>query len=82
MRCIPCIHEIILDNADETAKILTANFRKRRIEKYPTLKQVAEKTGVAVSNIVKFKKKWCCLEIFDKVNPSCGDLLLNKIPAK
>lgn len=45
------------DNADDIARILADDFRKRRIEKNMTREQVAEKSGVAVSNIVRFEQK-------------------------
>ena len=46
-----------LDNADDIAKALAEDFRKRRVEKNLTREQVAEKSGVAVSNIVRFEQK-------------------------
>ncbi|MFA4182807.1 MULTISPECIES: helix-turn-helix domain-containing protein [Bacteroidales] len=46
-----------LDNADDIAKTLADDFRKRRIEKNLTREQVAEKSGVAVSNIARFEQK-------------------------
>lgn len=45
------------DNPDEIAKEIAAEFRRRRIEKNITREQVAEKSGVAVSNIVRFEQK-------------------------
>ena len=45
------------DNADDIARMLADDFRKRRIEKNMTREQVAEKAGVAVSNIVRFEQK-------------------------
>ena len=45
------------DNADDIARMLAGDFRKRRIEKNMTREQVAEKSGVAVSNIVRFEQK-------------------------
>lgn len=47
----------ILDNADDIAKGMADDFRKRRIEKNLTREQVAEQSGVAVSNIVRFEQK-------------------------
>ena len=41
-----------LDNADDIAKSLADDFRKRRIEKNLTREQVAEKSGVAVKNLI------------------------------
>lgn len=46
-----------LDNANDIAKTLAEDFRKRRIEKNLTREQVAEKSGVALSNIVRFEQK-------------------------
>ena len=45
-----------LDNADDIAKWMADDFRKRRIEKNLTREQVAEQSGVAVSNIVRFEQ--------------------------
>ena len=45
------------DNADDIARMLADDFRKRRIEKNMTREQVAEKSGVAVSNIGRFEQK-------------------------
>jgi len=46
-----------LGNADDIAKCIADDFRKRRIEKSLTREQVAEMSGVAVSNIVRFEQK-------------------------
>lgn len=46
-----------LDNAADIAKTLAEDFRKRRVEKNMTRQQLAEKSGVAVSNIVRFEQK-------------------------
>lgn len=46
-----------LDNPDEIAKDIANDFRKRRIEKNLTREQIAETSGVAVSNIVRFEQK-------------------------
>ena len=45
------------DNTDDIAKKVAADFRARRIEKNMTREQVAEKSGVAVSNIIRFEQK-------------------------
>ena len=45
------------DNPDEIAEEIAADFRRRRIEKNLTREQVAEKSGVAVSKLVRFVKK-------------------------
>lgn len=46
-----------LSNADDIAKEISDDFRKRRIEKNLTRDVVAEMSGVAVSNIVRFEQK-------------------------
>ena len=46
-----------LNNSDDIAKEIADAFRKRRIEKNLTREQVAELSGVAVSNIVRFEQK-------------------------
>ena len=46
-----------LDNVDDIAQGIANDFRKRRIEKNLTREQIAEKSGVAVSNIVRFEQK-------------------------
>lgn len=46
-----------LDNIDDIAITLAQNFRKRRIEKNMTREEIAKKSGVAVSNIVRFEQK-------------------------
>jgi len=47
----------ILDNAADIAKALANDFRKRRVEKNLTREILAEKSGVAMSNIVRFEQK-------------------------
>jgi len=46
-----------LDNPDDIARQLADDFRKRRIEKNLTREQIAEQSGVAVSNIIRFEQK-------------------------
>ncbi len=45
------------DNPDEIAMEMAHDFRRRRIEKNLTREQVADKSGVAVSNITRFEQK-------------------------
>ena len=45
------------NNSEDIAKEIADNFRKRRIEKNLTRDQIAELSGVAVSNIVRFEQK-------------------------
>ncbi len=51
------LDKYMLDNADDIARGLADDFRKRRIEKNITREQVAEQSGIAVSNIVRFEQK-------------------------
>lgn len=44
-----------LDNTDDIIRAIANDFHKRRIEKNLTREQVAEKSGVAVRNIVRFE---------------------------
>lgn len=46
-----------LDNADDIAISMAHDFRNRRIEKNLTREQVAERSNVALSNIVRFEQK-------------------------
>ena len=46
-----------LDNVYDIAKALADDFRKRRIEKNLTRKKIAEMSGVAMGNIVRFEQK-------------------------
>lgn len=46
-----------LDSIDDIAITLAQDFRKRRIEKNMTREEIAKKSGVAVSNIVRFEQK-------------------------
>jgi len=45
------------DNPSEIAKQMSQDFRRRRVEKGQTREQLAEQSGVAVSNIVRFEQK-------------------------
>ena len=52
------LHEgYTLDNPDDIAKGMANDLRKRRIEKNITREQLAEQSGVAVSNITRFEQK-------------------------
>lgn len=54
---LSALESYMLDNADDVAKAMADDFRKRRIEKNLTREQVAELSGVAVSNIARFEQK-------------------------
>lgn len=45
------------ESAEDVARKIADDFRKRRIEKNLTREQVAEMSEVAVSNIVRFEQK-------------------------
>lgn len=51
------LHDNPDEIAKEIAKEMANDFRKRRIEKNLTREQVADKSGVAVSNITRFEQK-------------------------
>ena len=51
------LENYMLDNPDDIARGIADDFRKRRIEKNYTREEMAEKSGVAVSNIVRFEQK-------------------------
>lgn len=51
------LESFALDDASDVAMQLAADFRQRRIEKGLTREQVAELSGTAVSNIVRFEQK-------------------------
>ena len=51
------LESYMLDNPDDVARGIADDFRKRRIEKNITREEVAEKSGVAVSNIIRFEQK-------------------------
>jgi transcriptional regulator with XRE-family HTH domain len=45
------------NNPDEIAMDIAHDFRRRRIEKNLTREQVADRSGVAISNITRFEQK-------------------------
>lgn len=51
------LENYIHNNPDEIAQGIAAEFRRRRIEKNLTREQIAAKSGVALSNIVRFEQK-------------------------
>lgn len=55
------------DNPDEIAKEIAAEFRRRRIEKNLTREQVAEKSGVAVSNVKNKMQEQRCRELYYEI---------------
>ena len=51
------LEQFTLDSVDDIAREMAGEFRQRRIEKNMTREDVAEASGVAVSNIVRFEQK-------------------------
>ena len=47
----------LLNSVDDISKQIAADFRHRRVEKGLTREQVAERAGVAVSNVARFEQK-------------------------
>ena len=45
------------DNVDDISRQIATDFRHRRVEKGLTREQIAEKAGVAVSNVARFEQK-------------------------
>lgn len=46
-----------LDNADDIARQVAGNFRKRRVEKNITRLRIAELSGVPLSTVARFEQK-------------------------
>lgn len=51
------IENYSLDNADTISRQMATDYRHRRVEKGFTREQVAERAGVAVSNVARFEQK-------------------------
>jgi transcriptional regulator with XRE-family HTH domain len=51
------LESLTTNNPDDVARSLANDFRRRRIEKNLTREKVAEISGIAVSNIVRFEQK-------------------------
>lgn len=51
------LDDYLHDNPDEIAREMANDFRRRRIEKNLTREDVAERSGVALSNITRFEQK-------------------------
>ena len=46
-----------LDNADDIARQVAENFRRRRVEKNITRRRIAELSGVPLSTVARFEQK-------------------------
>ena len=51
------LESYLLNNVDDISRQIAKDFRHRRVEKGLTREQVAERAGVAVSNVVRFEQK-------------------------
>ena len=51
------LDSFMLPDADDVARKLADDFRKRRVERGLTRETVAEKSGVALANITRFEQK-------------------------
>ena len=51
------LDEYLHNNADTVSAQIASDFRHRRVEKGLTREQVAERAGVAVSNVTRFEQK-------------------------
>ena len=47
----------LLDNVDNISKQIASDFRHRRVEKGMTREEIAERAGVALSNVARFEQK-------------------------
>lgn len=50
------LDDFTLTNPEDIASIIAVDFRKRRVEKNITRKEIAAKSDVALSNIVRFER--------------------------
>ena len=51
------LENYLLEDVDHVGKQIANDFRHRRVEKGLTREEVAERAGVAVSNVVRFEQK-------------------------
>ncbi len=51
------LENYLFDNVDNISAQIAADFRRRRVEKGMTREQVAERAGVAPSNVARFEQK-------------------------
>ena len=51
------LENYLLNNVDDISRQIAKDFRHRRVEKGLTREQVAERAGVAVSNVARFEQK-------------------------
>lgn len=51
------LENYLFDNVDNISAQIATDFRHRRVEKGLTREQIAERAGVAVSNVARFEQK-------------------------
>ena len=51
------LNNFVLDNADDIARQVAENFRKRRVEKNITRQRISELSGVPLSTVARFEQK-------------------------
>ncbi len=51
------LNNYTITNAEDIAHDIAENFRRRRIERNMSRKEVSEQSGVALANIVRFEQK-------------------------
>lgn len=56
-----------LDNVEDIAKGIADDFRKRRIEKNLTRKEISEMSGVPLGNVARFEQKKCFEKIISEI---------------
>lgn len=56
-----------LDNVEDIAKGIADDFRKRRIEKNLTRKEISEMSGVSLGNVARFEQKKCFEKIISEI---------------
>lgn len=62
-----------LDNADDIARQIADNFRKRRVEKNITRQRISELSGVPLSTVARFEQKgFIALESLIKLAMALG----------
>ena len=51
------LDEYTFTDTDDIARVIAADFRKRRIEKNLTREEISSHSGVALSNVARFEQK-------------------------
>lgn len=51
------LENFTLDNSEDIAQEVAGSFRKRRVEKNITRRQISDKSGVPLSSVARFEQK-------------------------